>query len=208
VGLPGEQEEARSPGNSRSPLQNWQRCRENSAVWRAATSEAGKPRGPSRLPPSPMLRSAASGLRLVGRARGRRGLKPGMWEASSHPSVPTCSPPTPQPAPAGDVAPTRSASLPQKVPWPCPGLSAAPTSPQMSNLTASLVFPGCVGMCGGVFPLPTPSPSPGKAPAVSPRERLVRHSMKQLQIIKGLNGASEKSRELATSINSSPCQAA
>lgn len=87
------------------------------------------------------------------------------------------------------------------MPWSPP----SPYSPQISNHTAFIIFLGCVSACGRVFPLPAPSPSTGKAPAVSPREHAVRHSMKQLQIIKGLNGVSEKSRELATSINSLPC---
>lgn len=77
-------------------------------------------------------------------------------------------------------------------------------SPQMANLTASL-FPWAMAEFSSI---PPPFPSTGKAPAVPPREHAVRHSMKQLQIIKGLNGVLGKSRELATSINSLPCRAA
>lgn len=69
-------------------------------------------------------------------------------------------------------------------------------------------IPNCAELYRHRAPLPTPLPPSWQTPAVSPRERAVRRSTKQLQLIKGLNGVSERSWELATSINSSPCRAA
>lgn len=105
---------------------------------------------------------------------------------------------SPEPATASPRGHVALGALAQKAPWPCP-------QPPTSHPTASQIVLSCTGT---VPPSPPRSPPAGRAPAVSPRERAVRRSTKQLQLIKGLNGVSERSWELATSINSSPCRAA
>lgn len=195
VGLPGEQEEAQSPGSSLSLLQAGSAVEELSGGQQWLASPV--------VPPALSCLSCSFWAPFHREGSGTQGTEPRDEGGLSTPSVAASSFP--------QVTPSLGLLLLQAL-LPCPEGPRAvpwyPHIPQTNKLTASLVFPGCTGTCGRVFPLPTPSSSAGKAPVVSPRERAVRHSMKQLHIIRGLNGVWEQSRELATSINSSSCRAA
>lgn len=194
VGLPEEQEEAQSPGSSRSLLQAGSAVEELSGGQQWLASPVA--------PPALSCLSCSFWALFHREGSGTRGTEPRDGGSLSTPSVATSS--FPQVTPPLGLVLLQLCLLVQKVPGPCPGI---PTAHRQMTSQHPL-FSQAASACGRVFPLPTPSSSTGKAPAVSPRERAVRHSMKQLHIIRGLNGVWEQSRELATSINSSSCRAA
>lgn len=188
-------EEAQSPGSSRSLLQAGSAVEELSGGQQWLASPV--------VPPALSCLSCSFWAPFHREGSVTQGTEPkDLGRSLSTPSVATSS--FPQVTPPLGLLLSQALLLcpegPRAVPWYPIAHRQTTSQHPLSSQAASA--------CGRVFPLPTPSSSTGKAPAVSPRERAVRHSMKQLHIIRGLNGVWEQSRELATSINSSSCRAA